>query len=330
MGSKGTSSNSAGAAPRTLHQAGGVGDHPESGDRLASCDERRAVWTGGSWLVSNGGRTLGACLVVALIAAAVATVNALSILHDSARSGEQVAIWRPWATEYSSLLGLIASLPIVVSAEGFAYRRRWAPVGVVVALLGSLAFSLVHVLLMVALRESLWWAQGGDYWFDFQQDWLYEYRKDLIPYSFALGLLALARAVPQKVPTKPVVNAHETTRAQFLDGRRKIQIDICDLQAVRGEGNYVELIFSGERRKLLRSTLSAAEDVLGGVGFRRVHRSWLIRLDAVAESQRTNSGDYSVRLRGGQEVSVSRRQREVIAELKSRLSTGDLTLGEND
>ena len=57
----------------------------------------------------NGAPALLACATVVVLGAAMCTVNALSILHDSARAGETIAPWRPWATEYTSLLGLVAA-----------------------------------------------------------------------------------------------------------------------------------------------------------------------------------------------------------------------------
>lgn len=260
-----------------------------------------------------------ACAAFVLLAASVCTVNALSILHDVARNGGSIPSWQPWVTEYTSLTGSIAALPIAILAARLAGAARTRLAQAMILLAASLAFSLLHIGVMVGLRIAIWRARGEVYGFDLGADWLYEYRKDAV--SFALLILFLFLA-PRLLPLggrrgAPV--APGPVRVLLADGRREIEVDPEDLRAVRGGGNYVELIFADDRRRLIRTTLEAAEAALAGHGFRRTHKSWLVRLALVEGIERTDAGDFRLRLEGQFVVPLSRRSRRALAEVRDQL-----------
>jgi hypothetical protein len=280
-----------------------------------SCDERQGQVTGGTRPGANG-RQSPALLAVAAIAAAICTVNALSILDEAGRSGEALTPWKPWTTEYTSLAGLLTALPIAVAAERHSVAGGRLGRGAAVILFGSVLFSAVHVAVMVALRHLVWWVEGEVYSFDLGRDWLYEYRKDLLGYVFALIALSVARRWPE-APSAPPGRSSDP-RAVLRDGRREVEIDCTALLAVRGGGNYIELLFANAPRRLLRSTLAAAETALRPHGFGKSHKSWLVKLDCVEGVERTPSGDYRLRLADGVEAPLSRRAGGLLAELKGR------------
>jgi two-component system LytT family response regulator len=62
-------------------------------------------------------------------------------------------------------------------------------------------------------------------------------------------------------------------------------------------------------RLMLRDTLSSIEERLGAVEFTRISRSALVRIDQVKELQPTFHGDYTVVLRDGTKLPLSRAQR---------------------
>ena len=88
-----------------------------------------------------------------------------------------------------------------------------------------------------------------------------------------------------------------------------------DISHVTASGPYAEL-HTGERTYLIRETMQSLEDRLGPKGFFRIHRSSLVRLDRVQAVERGSGGDYSLRMNGGIELSVSRAR---IKELERRL-----------
>lgn len=78
-----------------------------------------------------------------------------------------------------------------------------------------------------------------------------------------------------------------------------------DIVWIEAADNYVVLHISG-RRLMLRETLSALESRLNPTGFARVNRSAIVNLDQVKELQPTFHGDYTVVLRDGTQIPLSR------------------------
>ena len=81
-----------------------------------------------------------------------------------------------------------------------------------------------------------------------------------------------------------------------------------DADAIKGAGNYVEVI-SGDRRSLERQTLTKAERLLARTGYIRTHRSWIVRLGAIQDIRRDREGLASLVLKSGIEVPVGRTYR---------------------
>ena len=234
-----------------------------------------------------------------------------------ARSGGSIPTWQPWVTEYTSLAGAIIALPAGIMAARFARASHRRFVQAMIVVPASVAFSLIHIGAMVALRILIWRAQSETYRFDLGAEWFYEYRKDALSFAVLFLFLLLARRL-SPLPRGALVEGGPV-RVLLADGRRGIEVDPGDLRAVRGGGNYVELIFAGDRRRLIRSTLEATEAALAGHGFRRTHKSWLVRLSLVGTVERTEAGDFRLRLDDQFVVPLSRRSRAVLAEVRSQL-----------
>jgi len=61
-----------------------------------------------------------------------------------------------------------------------------------------------------------------------------------------------------------------------------IEVRACDpIVHVEGQGNYTYVVFAREPRLLLSRTIGDYEDVLGGAGFLRVHRSHIVNMKHV-------------------------------------------------
>ena len=82
-----------------------------------------------------------------------------------------------------------------------------------------------------------------------------------------------------------------------------------DIVWVEAADNYVLLHLVDAPRLILRETLSALEERLGAKEFARVNRSALVRLEQVKELQPTFHGDYTVVLRDGTRIPLSRSYR---------------------
>ncbi|MDQ3283256.1 MAG: LytTR family DNA-binding domain-containing protein, partial [Acidobacteriota bacterium] len=98
-------------------------------------------------------------------------------------------------------------------------------------------------------------------------------------------------------------------RILVTTGGRSRFIRVEDVTCFEAEDNYVR-VHCADERPLVRGRLSALEQQLDPARFMRVHRSWLVNLDAVAEVRQMFHGDYRVVLHGGRELPIGRAYRD--------------------
>ena len=92
-----------------------------------------------------------------------------------------------------------------------------------------------------------------------------------------------------------------------------------DIDWIEACGNYVTLHVGAEHH-LLRETLGHLESRLDPARFLRIHRSRLVHLDRIKELTPLFNGDYTVLLRDGTELTLSRTYRDRLQELIEKLS----------
>jgi two-component system LytT family response regulator len=123
----------------------------------------------------------------------------------------------------------------------------------------------------------------------------------------------------------PQLQASATTRAPKVAikrGGRFVFIDLREVSAVRAEGNYVVLQrLSGA--DLMREPISVVAEKLRPYGFIRIHRSLLVNGSLVEEIEVRPGGDCGLRIRGGEEYTVTRTYR------KNLRSLAELWIGTN-
>ena len=98
-------------------------------------------------------------------------------------------------------------------------------------------------------------------------------------------------------------------RVAVRTGQRVVVINWADVDWIEAADNYVTL-HVGRSEYLLRSTLSALEEKLPAHQFVRIHRSALVQVDRVTELVPESHGDFTVRLRNGSSLSLSRTFRD--------------------
>ena len=86
---------------------------------------------------------------------------------------------------------------------------------------------------------------------------------------------------------------------------RILFIDPSEVAVIRAEGNYV-LMEKRSGSYLLRESISIVAEKLKPHGFIRIHRSVLVNIAFVEEIQPWPTGEYILRIKGGQELTVSR------------------------
>ena len=246
---------------------------------------------------------------------------------DLNRGGAAVALWRPLAWELTSTVVVAALIPAVVAWERRHPVRLDTLPGVLGwHLLGSLAYCVVHVVGMLLLRQAAWAAVGSEYRIpSWPRVFGYEYLKDVRSYflilvalwSYRLVLLRLqgeARVLDEAEPAAGTPPPARLRPERFLVKklRKEFLIAAADIEWVQAEGNYVGLHVNGHDY-LLRSTLADFLQQLDPARFVRVHRSYVVNLDRLAEIEPLDGGDARLRMKDGTQVPCSRRYRAALA-----------------
>ncbi len=86
---------------------------------------------------------------------------------------------------------------------------------------------------------------------------------------------------------------------------RILFIDPGEVVSVHAEGNYV-LLKKESGSYLLRDSVSDVASKLESYGFIRIHRSVLVNASFVEEIRPVPTGDYELRIRNGEEYTVTR------------------------
>jgi two-component system, LytTR family, response regulator len=95
---------------------------------------------------------------------------------------------------------------------------------------------------------------------------------------------------------------------------RILLVDPDDVVSVHAEGNYV-LLQADAGSHLLRVPISSIAKKLRPYGFLQIHRSVLVNASFVEELWPLPTGEYTLRMKGGQEYTVTRTYRSNLKEL---------------
>jgi hypothetical protein len=242
-------------------------------------------------------------------------VNGLSAAEEWRRAGEAGGWIRALMLEGTSNIVIFALFFPVALLE----RRLPAVPGLWRAalpahLVGSLAFSILHVLGMWTLRAGLWpvlfersYGVG-----DVMGEFVYEYRKDLLTYALILALLAVMRAREDALQSAAAAkfDARRDHVVTLRSGGRELRLPASDILSASAAGNYVE-VRTAAGAHLARTTLASLEALLreAGVDPVRLHRSHLAARSALREILPKADGDADARLSDGSVLPVSRRYR---------------------
>lgn len=111
-----------------------------------------------------------------------------------------------------------------------------------------------------------------------------------------------------------VVAKPQAQRIAFKAKGKILFLDLAEIVAVQAEGNYVSL-----RHRLipylLHESLSSMAEKLKPYGFIRIHRSVVVNISAVQEIQPLPTGEYRLRVKGGNEYSVTRTYKDNLRDL---------------
>lgn len=256
-----------------------------------------------------------------------ATLNGVIVIMEHQREGDAIAAWRPMTWEWSSNLVILALIPAMVAFTN-RYPLHWdtwkqhLPKYVI----GSLLFSVVHVIAMVGLRKLVYAMNGQIYDFgNWPVELFYEYIKDaqnflgivitLHAYRWLMrrlqgeaSLLALSAEESGQTVAANLVRP-ERFLVRMLN--REFLVAAVDIDWVQASGNYVNLHVAG-RVYPLRSTMAQFETQLDPAYFVRIHRSHLVNIHRIASIEPLDSGDARIHLHDGTVVACSRRYRDAL------------------
>jgi two-component system LytT family response regulator len=102
------------------------------------------------------------------------------------------------------------------------------------------------------------------------------------------------------------------TRILVRSGGRIIFLRVEEVDWAEAADNYVRL-HAGRESHLIRETLQSLASRLDPTVFLRIHRSTLVNIDRIRELRPLFHGDYTVTLRDGTELTLSRKFRAKLA-----------------
>lgn len=246
------------------------------------------------------------------------------------RDGKTISFWEPLCWEVSSAVMILLLIPL-----GIAIHDRWLvsrsfKQKIILHILLTLPFSLVHIIGMVAIRHAWYGLMNEQYFFgDWLMEFLYEYRKDAQTYLTVLIVVLGYRLIVRRLQgeasviqegetqTEIETDPHKPERLLIKKLGREFLIQVRDIEWIEASGNYANLHIKGAAYPM-RITMEKLEKLLPD-NFVRIHRSTIVDMQQVKEVIPQDSGDYQIKLHQGTELTLSRRYRD---SFKARLVSG--------
>jgi two-component system LytT family response regulator len=114
---------------------------------------------------------------------------------------------------------------------------------------------------------------------------------------------------------KDGIHPNQKSRLLVKEPGRIRLIDVEQINFIAGAGNYAELHLFNGKVILHRETLTILEEQLDPALFMRIHRSSIVRRASVQELRPNDQGDYTVVLKSGDMLTLSRRNKAKLNEL---------------
>lgn len=189
-------------------------------------------------------------------------------------------------------------------------KARWLPAAVGHAV-GTAVFAFGHYSLMVLFRVIVHRLNGLEYhWVSgYVPNLIVEYQKDLKIY-FGIVVVVLAYQFYRRARSQapPPTSAAQKLVVQTGNGESIVRVD--DIDYLEASRNYIA-VHAGGREYLLRDTMANIENRFSGSRFARVHRSYMVNVEKIAEINSVDGGQQ-ITLSGGARLPVSRRYREAL------------------
>ena len=238
-------------------------------------------------------------------------------LMEYRRSGSDLPFWEPLSWETTSMVMILLCVWPLAWLIRFLASRFSLATQLLCHLAALVAFSVVHVAGMVALRK-LWYAlMGSHYHFgNLAYEFVYEFRKDAMTYLTMVVVIAGYQFIVRRLRGEASYVDESDDSSRPLPDRllvkklgKEFLIAVADIEWIEASGNYANLHLNGKVYPM-RTTMAALEKQLPGSVFQRVHRSAIVNLHEVDHLEPTEFGDYTITLKSGDTVALSRRYRD--------------------
>ncbi len=247
-----------------------------------------------------------------------AHIRSVSVVDDLSRNQVSFMPWEPYVWEFSSTLVIIS----LVFAVAYWVKRhplfspQWVH-SVFWHFLGSIVFSLLHVLLMVFIRQMVYWLLDSHYDFgNWARELWYEYRKDVITYFTLLLMIELYFYLKLSFKSQAELQNEAKNRQLKIKTQNGVFLLKPDeIITVESGGNYVYIHDDNGRVLLHRKTMAEMEKQLNHADFLRIHRSYIVNLKAIKGLKNQGKDPCILLLNNDKEVPVSRKYRKEVLSL---------------
>ncbi len=252
--------------------------------------------------------------VVFVLGFLAAWKNSLTTSADLLRNDVPFKSWHPYVWEYTSFVCIfILYFAVYRLAHKYPlFVSKW-PKNFIIHVLASVLFSLLHVLWMVWLRQLIYHWMGSTYDFgDWINEWLYEYRKDVVTYFVFILLLAAYKHFTQvKQPTKNVTGKK---KFQVKNKQGVFWLDQAEIITIESGGNYV-YFHTNQQVIPMRGTMAEVVKSIDHADFMRIHRSYIVNLKHSKALKKNNADSSELVLLNGKSIPVSKKYRNQLLTL---------------
>ena len=127
------------------------------------------------------------------------------------------------------------------------------------------------------------------------------------------------RLTPLLADVVPPAATRLPDRLAIKSSGRVVFVKVDDIDWIEAADNYVNL-HVGKEEHLHRETMSSIEAQLPPARFMRISRSTIVNVDRIRELQPLFHGDYTVILKSGARLTLSRSHRDKVDQLMGRNS----------
>ena len=257
-------------------------------------------------------------LGLATIGLIKAHIRSVTVIDDLSRNQVDFIYWEPYVWEYSSTLVMLFLVFVVAYwvRKNPLFTRRWMT-HLLWHIIGSIVYSLLHVVLMVLIRKVIYYLVNDHYDFgDWATEWWYEYRKDLVTYFTLLLLIELYFYL--KLSFKTQSEIHQEAQQEKLKIKTPNGVFLLapdEIITVESGGNYVYIHDIHGNVLLHRKTMTEMEKQLSRVDFLRIHRSYIVNLKSIKGLKDQGKDPCTLVLNDGKEIPVSRKYRKQVLGL---------------